>query len=99
MRDLNNLVSGSSLTLVDSGKINDQGQVVGLAFTNNGELHGFLASPDNDDSVDTEASAAIRASQTRQGLALPEVVQKMLERQMFHKSRHLGRSVRLKNPR
>jgi uncharacterized membrane protein len=45
MRDLNDFVSDSSLTLVESRKINDLGQIVGIAFTSIGELHVFLGTP------------------------------------------------------
>jgi len=96
IRDLNDLVSGSSLTLVESGKINDLGQIVGLAFTSSGELHAFLATPNDDESGDVHTSAAL-AEPMRSSAALPEVVQKTIERRMVFKSRHLGRAVRLEN--
>jgi probable HAF family extracellular repeat protein len=98
MRDLNDLVSDSSLTLVDSGKINDLGQIVGLAFTRSGELHAFLASPDNDRSSETQNSSGL-SKPPRSSAALPEVIQKTLERQMRYKSHHFGRAVRLQNLR
>jgi probable HAF family extracellular repeat protein len=98
MRDLNDLVSDTSLTLVDSGKINDVGQIVGLAFTSSGELHGFLATPGNDTSGEVQTSAAL-PKPPRSAVALPELVQKTPERHMLLKSRHLGRAVLLKNSR
>jgi len=91
MRDLNDLVSDGSLALVESGKINDRGQIVGLAFTNGGELHGFLATP-HDDASGTSETAAVLSKPQRLIIALPEVVQKMLDRQMRHKTRHFWTS-------
>ena len=89
MRDLNDLVSNSTFRPVDRGKINDRGQIVGIALTELGELHGFLASPDSDDSGDAQTSTAV-AKPARPAVALPELVQKTLERQKLLKSRHLG---------
>jgi probable HAF family extracellular repeat protein len=48
MRDLNDLVSDSTVRPMDPGKINDRGQIVGVALTEMGDLHGFLASPNNE---------------------------------------------------
>jgi probable HAF family extracellular repeat protein len=98
MRDLNDLVSETSLTLVDSGKINDQGQIVGLAFTSDGEPHAFLATPDNDVSGEMGSSAMIPKPQHRHMIALP-VAQKTLDRRMHPKFRHSGRVGPLDNSR
>ena len=83
---------------MDPGKINDRGEIVGVALTEMGELHGFLASPDSDDSSEAQTSRTV-PKQPRSTVALPEVVQKTLERQMRYKSRHFGRAVRLQNSR
>ena len=98
MRDLNDLVSDSSLTLVESGKINDLGQIVGLAFTSSGELHGFLATPDTDEVDQGHTSSAVTRP-ARSVVALPELVRETVERQFFHKSYTLGRVVPLRNTR
>jgi probable HAF family extracellular repeat protein len=91
MRDLNNLVSDSTFRAMDPGKINDQAQIVGIALTETGEFHGFLASPDNDDSAEVQTSTAL-PKQPRLNVAPPEVVQKTLERRMRYKLRHFGRA-------
>ena len=98
MRDLNDLVSDSMVRPMDPGKINDRGQIVGIALTETGELHGFLATPNNDASGEAPISAALLKRPTS-AVALPEVVQKALQRQTLLKSRYLGRAVRLKNSR
>jgi probable HAF family extracellular repeat protein len=94
MRDLNDLVS-DTLILVDSGKINDRGQIAGLGFTSNGEPHGFLATPENDDSSEAETSSALPKPQ-RPVVSLPELARKTLERQMFYKFRP-GGTLHVKN--
>jgi uncharacterized membrane protein len=91
MRDLNDLVSDSTFRPMDPGKINDIGQIAGIALTEMGELHGFLASPDNDDSGEAQTSTAL-PKQPRSTVALPEVVQKTLERRLPYKLRHFGRA-------
>jgi probable HAF family extracellular repeat protein len=46
MTDLNTLISANSgLYLLLAASINSSGEIVGLAVTNTGELHGFLATP------------------------------------------------------
>ncbi len=58
MTDLNTLVRGrSNLYLLLAESINDYGEMVGLAATSSGELHGFLAIPrdrDHDGCDDSE---------------------------------------------
>jgi hypothetical protein len=76
---------------MDPGKINDRAQIVGIALTETGEFHGFLASPDNDDSAEAQTSTAL-PKHPRFTVALPEVVQKTLERRMSYKLRHFGRA-------
>jgi len=51
MKDRNDLVSDSSLTLVESGKIIDLGQIVGITFTSSRELHGFTRQAKRGNSV------------------------------------------------
>ena len=76
---------------MDPGKINDRRQIVGIALTEMGELHGFLASPDNDDSGEAQTSTA-PPKRPISDVTLPEVVQKTLERRMPYKLRHFGRT-------
>ena len=53
MEDLNALVSGDSpLDLLLACSINSQGEIIGLAFNmENGDLHGYLATPSNGGAV------------------------------------------------
>ncbi len=45
MTDLNTLIAAnaSGLYLLEASAINSSGEIVGLAVTSTGELHGFLA--------------------------------------------------------
>jgi hypothetical protein len=47
MRDLNDLVPGSPLYLLFAQAINSRGEIAGIGVTNTGELHAFLASPND----------------------------------------------------
>lgn len=98
MRDLNDLVSDSTVRPMDPGEINDGGQIVGTALTETGELHGFLASPDDDDSGEAGDSTMNRGPQDSHMLPLPEVVQRMLYRQTYSGHR-FGRGRWLHNSR
>jgi uncharacterized membrane protein len=45
--DLNGLAPDSPLSLIFTFSINNSGQIVGLGLTEDGEIHGFLATPNN----------------------------------------------------
>jgi probable HAF family extracellular repeat protein len=47
MTDLNERAPDSTLYLQVAASINDGGEIVGVGQTSNGEVHGFLATPDN----------------------------------------------------
>lgn len=56
MTDLNTLVpAGSPLHLFFAFDINDRGEIVGCATTSTGETHAFLATPCDQDDVNTKA--------------------------------------------
>ena len=82
MKDLNDLVSDSSPTLVEFGKINDVGQIVGSRIHKWQWIHPFLAISDNHASGEAQTSSAL--PKPHESLdTVPEVAQKTLERQML----------------
>jgi len=93
VQDLNALSTpGSSLFAVDPGKINARGQIVGLAVTDAGDLHGFLATPcdqqnEEDEGCRTQEQSFSRlAVRPRTMIAVPERIQRIL--QMGQEHRH-----------
>jgi probable HAF family extracellular repeat protein len=62
--DLNSLVTGNTgLHLFTACSINSRGEVIGLAFDAQGNFHGYLATPSNEDWDASDASsAAMRAA-------------------------------------
>ena len=102
VRDLNALATpGSSLFAVDTGKINARGQIVGLAFTDAGDLHGFLATPcDQEDEEDEgcrtqEQSFSKLAVMPRTTAAVPERIQRILQMGQTHRHPMSSRGNRL----
>ena len=71
--DLNTLVPGnSSLYLLTGCSINDEGQIIGIAVDGDGNTHGYLATPRDDDG---EFSRPIQ---------LPEFVREKMRWQFHH---------------
>lgn len=102
VQDLNALATpGSSLFAVDPGKINARGQIVGLAFTDAGDLHGFLATPcDREDEEDEgcrtqEQSFSRLPVMPRTTIAVPERIQRILKMAQTHRHLLSSRSNRL----
>jgi probable HAF family extracellular repeat protein len=85
MKDLNDLVPSGSISMVDVGKINDSGQVVGLAITNEGEFHAFLATPSNDREGEEPAPGSV-ANRPKPVITIPEVARRALEHRMLLRS-------------
>jgi probable HAF family extracellular repeat protein len=102
VRDLNALATpGSSLFAVDPGKINARGQIVGLAFTDAGDLHGFLATPcDQEDRKDegcsTEPEISVNASpvRSRRTFSVPENLPPVLRQRLAHRNRRTGQLMK-----
>src|SRR5882724_687836 len=79
MRDLNDLVPGSPLYLLFAQAINSRGEIAGIGVTNTGELHAFLASP-NDGAPGGSSFSSGPSGATNMGhVNLPENVRKLLE--------------------
>ena len=102
VQDLNALATpGSALFAVDPGKINARGQLVGLAFTDAGDLHGFLATPcDQENSEDEgcrtqEQSFSQLAVRPRTTIAVPERIQRILQMGKTHRHPLSSRGNRL----
>lgn len=102
VRDLNVLATPSSgLFAVDPGKINARGQIVGLAFTDAGDLHGFLATPcDQENTEDKgcrtqEQSFSQLAVRPRTTIAVPERIQRILQMGQTHRHPFSSRGNRL----
>jgi probable HAF family extracellular repeat protein len=75
MTDLNSLAPADSpLFLITGCSINSQGQIIGIAVDSTGALHGYLATPSNDQSI----SAASQSASTP--MVLSEDVRKRLQR-------------------
>ena len=79
MTDLNTLsAAGSPLFLLQATGINSRGQIVGQALqTSSGEMHAFLATPEDGD-VASGTAAASAATGQKPHVVLPENVRKML---------------------
>jgi probable HAF family extracellular repeat protein len=92
MTDLNTLISADSpWFLIEALGINDRGQIAGHAFNNTtGEVHGFLATPD-DGEADSEIALAARGETSqRREIILPENVRKMLRQRMAQRYPYRG---------
>jgi probable HAF family extracellular repeat protein len=98
VRDLNALATpGSALFAVDPGKINARGQIVGLAVTDAGDLHGFVATPcdqenteDEGCSKEPEISVNASAVRSRRTFAVPENLPPILRQRLAHRNRRIG---------
>jgi len=89
MRDLNDLVPGSPLYLLFAQAINSRGEIAGIGVTSTGELHAFLASP-NDGAPDGSSFSAGTSGAANMGhVSLPENVRQLLEQRLrrFRSSR------------
>jgi probable HAF family extracellular repeat protein len=102
VRDLNALATqGSSLFAVDPGKINARGQIVGLAFTDAGEFHGFLATPCDQENTEDEGcrtqeqSFSQLAVRPRTTIAVPERIQRIPQMAKGHRHPWLSGGNRL----
>jgi probable HAF family extracellular repeat protein len=100
VRDLNALVTpGSSLFALDPGRINARGEIVGFAVTDAGEGHAFLATPcdqeNNEDCRTQEQSFSRLAVRARRMIALPERIQRMLQKGQAHPLPMSSRGKRL----
>lgn len=91
MRDLNAIATpGSSLFALDTGKINARGQIVGFAVTDAGEGHAFLATPCDQENEEDEGcriqeqSFSRLAVRPRTTIALPERIQRILQKGQTH---------------
>ena len=82
MTDLNDLVSGGPpLFLLQASAINSQGQTAGFALrTDTGEVHAFLATPNENDEAIAPRKISIGPNMVR------DQIRKLLHRQL-----HLGR--------
>jgi probable HAF family extracellular repeat protein len=100
-RDLNALATpGSFLFALDSGKINARGQIVGLAFTDAGDFHGFLATPcdqenteDEGCSTQAEQSVSELPVRPRTTITVPEQIQRILQKGQTHRRHMLTRGT------
>jgi probable HAF family extracellular repeat protein len=64
IRDLNDLALNSPLFLVFATVINSRGEISGFGATTKGDLHGFLAVPDNNPASRDAENSAVRESLT-----------------------------------
>jgi probable HAF family extracellular repeat protein len=83
MTDLNTVSPAGSPHMVDSGKINARGQIVGLAITSTGEFHAFLASPTDESQGGPTSSAAQSTTHSRPRVVIPENL-KLLRQRLGH---------------
>jgi len=101
VRDLNSLATpDSALFAVDPGKINARGQIVGLAFTEAGEFHAFLATPCDQNAEDEgcrrqELSFSQLTVRPRTTIAVPERIQRILQMGKTHRHPLSSRGNRL----
>lgn len=94
VRDLNALATpGSSLFAVDPGKINARGQIVGVAFTDSGDQHGFLATPcdqenTEDEGCSKEQAISVNASpvRSRRSFSVPEKLPPILRQRLAQRN-------------
>lgn len=78
MNDLNDLaVDSPFLLLLVAQFINASGEIVGFGLTNSFEVHAFLATPESD----AGAGTALRTTNGRPNLSLPEAVRKQILRE------------------
>ena len=84
MTDLNTLVCpGSGLYLANALGINSQGDIVGDAITNSGEVHGYLATPTDDGCHGEAASSEEQLGSSRSATpVLPENVRNLLRKRV-----------------
>jgi probable HAF family extracellular repeat protein len=102
VRDLNALTTpGSSLFALDPGRMNARGQIVGFAGTDAGEGHAFLATPCDQENEEDEVcrtqeqSFSRSAVRPRTTIALPERIQRILQKGQTHPLPMSSRSNRL----
>jgi probable HAF family extracellular repeat protein len=77
--DLNTLTNGSPLFLIEAFGINSSGEVVGLGVTGAGEMHAFLATPQDEElATASEVRASRRATSRQPRFVIPEQVRKLL---------------------
>jgi hypothetical protein len=84
--------------MVDSGKINARGQIVGLEITSTGEFHAFLASPADESQGETASSAAKSTTHLRPHVVLPESIRKLLRQRMPYRYRFPNFAASAKQP-
>jgi probable HAF family extracellular repeat protein len=82
MTDLNNLIlAGSPLFLLDAFGINSRGEIVGDALqTSTGEVHAYLAIPQNGSSSRATVTPATQAESSK--VILPEHVRRLLQQRL-----------------
>jgi probable HAF family extracellular repeat protein len=82
MTDLNALACPGSVYLANALGINNQGEIIGDAITSSGEVHGYLATPTDDECGGEAAlSAKQMGSRPNSGISLPENVRNRLRQQ------------------
>jgi probable HAF family extracellular repeat protein len=83
MMDLNSLIPADApLYLLNAFGINDAGQIVGVGVTDDGEIHGFLATPDAG-----AGGAAFVSKESARPAALSETARKIILRGLSRQGR------------
>lgn len=86
MKDLNTLVpSDAPLYLLTAFSSNDRGEIAGFGVNQDGEFHGFVASPCDADSGGCGTDAGSAARNDARAIRLSDQARKMLLRYGFRK--------------